>query len=109
MSTRMSRIFCIAFISSIIGSVLLGCATSENSANPARNLALMSGIATEIPQAADFVTESRTGALDYMPIGVLPIAPKKPRAAMTPEELAALKEELEAARRRNRASGMPQQ
>jgi hypothetical protein len=69
----------------------------------------MVGMATELPPAADFVTASRTDTLEYMPVGVMPLPPKKPLAAKTPEELEALKAELEAARLRNEAAGTPVQ
>lgn len=109
MLARVSRFFCSALILGLAGFGLNGCATSENSPNPVRNLAVMTGIATQLPPAADFVAASRTDTLDYMPVGVMPLPPKKPRAALTAEELAALKAKLEAARLGNEAAGMPAQ
>ena len=107
MLKRVPRFFCRALISGLAGFGLNGCATPEKGPNPVKNLAVMTGIATELPPAADFVAASRTETLDFMPIGVMPLPPKKPRSAMTPEELVALEAELEAARLRNEAAGMP--
>jgi hypothetical protein len=109
MLASVSRFFCIVLVSGLTGFGLSSCATSDNSANPAKKLAVMTGIATELPPAADFVAASRTGTLDYMPVGVMPLPPKKPLTALTPEELAALAAELEAARLRNEVAGTPKQ
>lgn len=100
-----ARSLCIFSVMCLAGVGLAGCASTESSTTPVKQLAVMAGMATELPPAADFVTASRTETLEYMPIGVMPLPPKKPLAAMSPRELEALKAELEAARLRNEAAG----
>lgn len=104
-----SRFLCTGAVICLAGFGLAGCTSTESSTTSVKQLAVMTGLATELPKAADFVAASRTETLDYLPVGVMPQLPKKPKAAMTPEELAALKAELEAARLRNEAAGMPAQ
>ena len=104
-----SRFLCTGAVMGLAGFGLAGCASTESGTTPVKQLAVMVGMATELPPAADFVTASRTETLEYMPVGVMPLPPKKPLAAKTPEELEALKAELEAARLRNEAAGTPVQ
>ncbi len=104
-----SRFLCTGAVMGLAGFGLAGCASTESGTTPVKQLAVMVGMATELPPAADFVTASRTDTLEYMPVGVMPLPPKKPLAAKTPKELEALKAELEAARLRNEAAGAPVQ
>ena len=92
-----SRFLCTGAVMGLAGFGLAGCASTESGTTPVKQLAVMVGMATELPPAADFVTASRTDTLEYMPVGVMP------------EELEALKAELEAARLRNEAAGTPVQ
>ena len=109
MLARVSRCFCMVLALSVSVLALSACATSDSGTNPVKQLAVMTGVATELPPAADFVAASRTETLEFMPVGVMPLPPVKPVAARTPEELAALEAELEAARLANEAAAAAQQ
>ena len=85
--------------------LLAACATtgSDDTAEPPfHSLAVWAGIATNAEQPADFVKASRPqGKLDYLPVGVTPDGPKVKAKKLTPEELKALEDELEATRQKN--------
>lgn len=61
----------------------------------------MSGLATTVPEAKDFVKESRPETLDYIPVGVRAEDVDGKRKPMTTEELLLLKKKLEAGQRQN--------
>lgn len=88
---------------------LSGCATTaserKSSGNSLKDLAIWAGFATNTEEPADFVKESRSNNLTYLPVGVTPAGPKKNARKLTPEELKALEDELEAARVKNEAVG----
>jgi hypothetical protein len=100
----------IKFFIFVFGSLCLaGCATSghdeQGPLSAIKPLAVWAGFATEPQQAADFVKESRTGKpLDYQPVGVTPADPKKKLKKLTPEQLKALEDDLEATRLKNAAA-----
>ncbi len=86
-----------------------GCATTghedQGPLSAIKPLAIWAGFATEPQQAADFVKDSRTGKpLDYQPVGVTPPEPKKKLKKLTPEELKAMQDDLEATRLKNSAA-----
>ena len=104
-----NRSVCVASL--LLGTALLlsGCATTaserKSSGNSFKDLAIWAGFATNTEEAADFVKETRTPDLKYMPVGVTPAGPKKNARKLTPEELKALEDQLEAARVKNEAVG----
>lgn len=95
----------------LLGTALLlsGCATTaserKSSGNAFKDLAIWAGFATNAEEPADFVKETRPTDLKYMPMGVTPAGPKKNARKLTPEELKALEDQLEAARLKNEAVG----
>ena len=93
----------------LIVMVLAACATSgqdQKAESPFHSLAVWAGVATNAAPSADFVVASRPKEkLDYMPVGVTPAAPKVNAKKLTPEELKALEDNLEATRLKNAAAG----
>jgi hypothetical protein len=91
-----------------LGLSLCGCVTAghdESASAPLKPLAKMAGFATDPPEAADFVKASRpTADLTYMPVGVTPSGPKMDAKRLTPDELKALQDDLDAARAKNAAA-----
>lgn len=90
----------------ITGLTLSGCATaygnrSDEIESPLRELAIMTGMATDVPAPEEFVEESRPETLNYIPIGVRPQSPDGQGKVLTPEELLLLKQKLEAAQQQN--------
>jgi len=88
---------------------LTGCATTasekKSSGNSLKDLSIWAGFATNAEEPADFVKATRTTDLAYQPVGVTPAGPKKNARKLTPEELKALEDELEAARAKNESVG----
>mgnify|MGYP006292266191 CR=1 FL=1 len=86
---------------------LSGCASTgadgPKSNDSLRDLAVWAGFATKVQEAPDFVKESRPASTDYMPVGVTPSGPAKKARKLTPEELKALQDELDAAGAKNAA------
>ncbi len=79
-----------------------GHADTSQTDSPLHGFAVWAGIATNPDQAADFVQASRPqGKLDYMPVGVTPASSKDKAKKLTPLELKALEDELEATRLKN--------
>ena len=94
----------------LTGLMLAGCVTTgheeKGPLSAIKPLAVWAGFATEPAQAADFVKQSRSGKpLDYQPVGVTPAEPKKKLKKLTPEELKAMEDDLEATRLKNAAAG----
>lgn len=90
----------------LTGFALSGCATSytnraDETDAPLRGLAVLSGMATSVPEPEEFVKESRPETLSYIPIGIRPEAPDGQSKVLTPEELLLLKKKLEAAQQQN--------
>ena len=89
--------------------LLSGCATTaserKTSGNSLKDLAIWAGFATNTEEPADFVKETRTTDLNYMPVGVTPAGPKKNARKLSPDALKALEDQLEAARLKNEAVG----
>jgi hypothetical protein len=86
-----------AFLLTIVS---VGCSPTTN---PVRDVFADFGAGPPKPEAPDFVAQTRPAQLDYIPVGRAAAAPKA--AARTPEEIAKLEDELEAARARNEAQG----
>jgi hypothetical protein len=89
-----------------------GCATDGSertaAASPLKNVAKLAGFATEPREPADFVKASRDQSLDFTPVGVTPAPPKNKKKPLTPAELKALEDALEAVRVKNEgAAGVP--
>jgi hypothetical protein len=89
---------------------LASCATTgqddRSPSAPFKSLAIWAGFATNAEEPADFVKSNRPkGKLDYLPVGVTPPDPKLKAKKLTPEELKALEDDLEAARQKNATSG----
>lgn len=89
-----------------IGLMLSACATAygdrgEDVESPLKGIAAIGGMATNVPEAKDFVVESRTDALGYIPIGTPAGGPQDRSKPLTPEELLLLQKRLEAAQRQN--------
>ena len=84
-----------------------GCASTASdgpkAGDPMRDLAIWAGFATKVQDAPDFVKESRPASTDYMPVGVTPASPPKKARKLTPEELKALQDQLDAAGVKNAA------
>ncbi len=99
------------YLVAMAGLTLAACATTgqderNTSASPFKSLAVWAGFATNAEEPADFVKANRTkGKLDYLPVGVTPPDPKIKAKKLTPEELKALEDDLEAARQKNATSG----
>lgn len=88
---------------------LTGCATTGHDEQgpmaALKPMAVWAGFATEPEKAADFVQQARpAGTLDYQPVGVTPADPKKKIKKLTPEELKAMEDDLEATRLKNAAA-----
>lgn len=93
-----------AILAPLAALMLSGCATAyqdRDAEPPLKGLAMMGGLATTVPEAKDFVKESRPETLDYIPIGVRPEDVDGIRKPMTEEELLLLKKKLEAGQRQN--------
>jgi hypothetical protein len=92
----------------ITGISLAACATSgqdQKAEAPFHSLAVWAGVATNPAPSADFVVASRPKEkLEYLPVGVTPAAPKANAKKLTPEELKALEDNLEATRLKNAAA-----
>lgn len=71
---------------------------------PLKDLVSIGGLSTTVPEAKDFVVESRTEKLDYIPVGVPNGGPQDRRKPLTPEELLLLQKKLEAAQKQNGAT-----
>jgi hypothetical protein len=56
-----------------------------------------------VPQAADFVQQSRTGPTDFIPVGVTP--PARALPTRKPDEVATMQSSLEATRSQHDAIG----
>ena len=96
-------------IFALLSLALAGCATTGHDEQgpmaAIKPLAVWAGFATEPEKAADFVQQSRAvGSLDYQPVGVTPADPKKKIKKLTPEELKAMEDDLEATRLKNAAA-----
>ena len=93
------------WVLAVVAPLLAACATTSNDDKaepPFHSLAVWAGFATNAEQPADFVKASRPqGKLDYLPVGVTPDGPKVKAKKLTPEELKALEDELEATRQKN--------
>jgi hypothetical protein len=93
------------WVLSAAAPLLAACATtgsSDKSPPPFHSLAVWAGFATNAEEPADFVKASRPqGKLDYLPVGVTPEGPKVKAKKLTPEELKALEDQLEATRQKN--------
>ena len=90
----------------MIGLALSGCATAYGDQNgennpPMKNLAVLSGLATSVSEAKDFVKDSRPEKLDYIPVGIQPGNVEGGKKPLTTEELLLLKKKLEAAQKQN--------
>ncbi|MFC0283708.1 hypothetical protein ACFFJB_08845 [Camelimonas abortus] len=97
---RLIRPIAAVALAGAAAAALAGCA-AENS--PLRGVARVVDFATDAPQPAPFVAESRRADTGYMRIErELPARPSGPR---TPEEVKALEAELDAARQRTAAEG----
>ena len=96
-------------IIALFGLVLAACATTghdeQGPMSAIKPLAIWAGFATEPKKPADFVQQSRPkGSLEYQPVGVTPADPKKKIKKLTPEELKAMEDDLEATRLKNAAA-----
>ncbi|WP_336488602.1 hypothetical protein [Methylobacterium nigriterrae] len=78
-------------------------AACSGDVNPLRAAAIESGYGAKPIAAPDFVTESRKGGGDFLPVGIS--APARPVRAKSAEGQKALEAELEGARNRNEAQG----
>lgn len=85
------------FVLSLTLFVCAGCAGNS----PVRGLATTTGFATDTPEGADFVKQTRPAQLEYRPVGVKP--PERAMKPMTEEELKGLEGSLEARRNSNEA------
>lgn len=95
---RMSVRFAVVGAGSLI---LASCATAITDRegeleNPLKGLAAMGGLATTVPEAKDFVVESRSKDVNFIPVGVRPEQADGKRKPMTEEEILLLKKKLEA-------------
>jgi len=90
----------------LTGLMSAGCASTRHDDpgpfSAIKPLAVWAGFATEPQEAQEFVKQSRTNhPLDYQPVGVTPADPKNKISKMTPEELKAMEDDLEATRLKN--------
>lgn len=99
-------------LSTAIGLVLATClaaaglaaAGCSRDANPFRDLAVASGVTGGEPKPApDFVSQSRSGSVDYVPVGIS--APKRDYRSKTAAEVKSDEAELEGVRARTEARG----
>lgn len=81
-----------------------GPSPTGSTSSPIRGAAELTGFATTVPPAADFVAQSRKGEPEYMPVGITP--PARSLKARSPQEVKALEAELDnTLRQHNAASG----
>jgi hypothetical protein len=90
----------------LITLALSGCATAygdrrDDTESPLKGLAMIGGLATQVPEPKDFVKANRPTALGYVPIGPKPELGQDSRAPLTAEELLLLQKQLDAARKQN--------
>lgn len=91
-------------LASVACATAFGLAACAGDANPVRDLAVASGVTGGEPRPApDFISRSRTGGADYVPVGTS--APKRALRAKTKAEVAASEAELDRVRARNEARG----
>lgn len=91
-----------AFLVAMATALTLGGCAGD--ANPMRDLAVAAGVTGGEPKPApDFVSRSRTGSLDYVPVGTS--APKRVYRAKTAKEVGDAEKDLEGVRARNEAKG----
>ena len=88
---------------------LSACATAYSDRDmdgesPLKGLAAMGGMATSVPEAKDFVKDSRPETLNYIPVGVQPDQVGDKKKPLTAEELLLLQQKLDAARQHNNAT-----
>ena len=82
----------------------LSAAGCSRDANPVRDLAIASGVTGGEPKPApDFVSQSRSGSTDYVPVGTS--APKRDYRPKTAKEVSSDEAELERVRARTEARG----
>lgn len=91
--------FQILSLTIFIGAFVSGCAEG---ANPVRDIALSTGLATPAKTPPEFVTKTRPSSLEFMPVGVK--APPRPLAMKTLAEVEASKAALDGSRTKNDAN-----
>ncbi|MFC0218440.1 hypothetical protein FHS82_002298 [Pseudochelatococcus lubricantis] len=79
--------------------LVLGACAGCSGNGPVRSVAVASGFATQGAKSADFVEQSRPGALEYKPVGVKP--PDRGHAPLNADELRTLETSLDQRRTRN--------
>jgi outer membrane murein-binding lipoprotein Lpp len=82
-------------------AVLPALSACSTDANPMRDLAFAAGIGGEPKPAPDFITRTRPGGVDYLPIGVS--APRRTVRAKKATEVAQVEGEMDALKNRNEA------
>ena len=91
-----------AFLVVVATALTLGGCAGDS--NPMRDLAIASGVTGGEPKPPpDFVSRSRPGSLDYMPVGVS--SPKREYRSKTAAEVGDAEKELDRVRARNEARG----
>lgn len=86
----------------VILAAAAGLGACAGDANPVRDLAIASGVTGGEPKPApDFVTRTRTGGTDYVPVGTS--APKRQYRPKTKAEVTSAEGELDRTRARNEA------
>lgn len=82
-------------------AVLPALSACSTDANPVRDLALAAGIGGEPKPAPDFISRTRPGEVDYLPVGVS--APRRTARAKKATEVAKVEGEMDALKLRNEA------
>lgn len=93
-------------VSILLTFVLSACATAYGdrggeAESPLKRLAVMGGLATQVPEPKEFVKDSRSTALGYIPIATPTIGSPQRTQPLSPEELLLLQKKLGAAQREN--------
>lgn len=88
----------------VLVATSVGLGACAGDANPVRDLAVASGVTGGEPKPApDFVSRTRTGGSDFVPVGTS--APKRQYRPKTKAEVTSAEADLEQTRARNEARG----
>ena len=78
-------------------------AACSGDTNPVRDVFVATRAGPKTATTPDFVKASRPANLDYVPVGT--VAPSRPTAALTADQVKATEAEMDATRTRNEAAG----
>jgi hypothetical protein len=93
-------------VAAVVAAFVAACSTAETGtpvASRAPAPLKVTGFATDVPQAAEFVQQTRTGPTDFIPVGVTP--PARALPTRKPDDVATMQSSLESTRSQHDAIG----